>query len=177
MDPIKNMISGSDPLHSDPAAVPDADAALRRVTTRAPMFTDSLPANVLRWFEDRKRRRARVAGVLTLAAAAVTAGVLVATNLGALTTAPEPASTCRPRDSVKHFDADANSESHADGHAHAHSDAFSVRNVDAEGRCWQRGMHQGKCHRRRKTLSKGYGRYSDLRMFRRPDGNHCPRGK
>ncbi|MET3935174.1 hypothetical protein [Arthrobacter sp. OAP107] len=95
MDPIKNLISGSDPLRNDPAALPDADAALRRVTTEAPLFTDSLPANVLR-FEDRKRRRARVAGVLALAAAAVTAGVLVATNLGPLVSAPEPAGTVVP---------------------------------------------------------------------------------
>src|SRR4051794_33986328 len=95
MDPIKNLISGSDPLRNDPAAVPDADAALRRGTTETPLFTDSLPANVLR-FEDRKRRRARVAGVLTLAAAAVTAGVLVATNLGPLVSAPEPAGTVVP---------------------------------------------------------------------------------
>ncbi|MFC9353949.1 hypothetical protein [Arthrobacter sp. NPDC057013] len=95
MDPIKNLISGSDPLRNDPAAVPDADDALRRVTTEAPMFTDSLPPNVLR-FEDRKRRRARVAGVLTLTAAAVTAGVLVAANLGTLVSAPEPAGTVVP---------------------------------------------------------------------------------
>ncbi|MFE5839738.1 hypothetical protein [Arthrobacter sp. NPDC056493] len=95
MDPIKNLISGSDPLRNDPAGVPDAEAALRRVTTEAPMFTDSLPAHVLR-FEDRKRRRARVAGVLTLAAAAVTAGVLVAANLGTLVSAPEPAGTVVP---------------------------------------------------------------------------------
>jgi hypothetical protein len=94
MDPIKNLISGSDPLRSDPA-VPDADEALRRVTTGVPMFTDSLPPNVLQ-FEDRKRRRARVAGVLTLAAAAVTAGVLVATNLGPLVSAPAPAGTIVP---------------------------------------------------------------------------------
>jgi hypothetical protein len=95
MDPIKNLISGSDPLRNDSAAVPDAEAALLRVTTEAPMFTDSLPANVLR-FEDRKRRRARVAGALTLAAAAVAAGVLVATNLGPLVPAPEPAGTVVP---------------------------------------------------------------------------------
>ncbi|MBT2550017.1 hypothetical protein [Arthrobacter sp. ISL-65] len=95
MDPIKNLISGSDPIRNDPAAVPDADEALRRVTTGAPMFTDSLPPNVLQ-FEDRKRRRARVAGVLTLAAAAVTAGVLVATNLGPLVSAPAPAGTVVP---------------------------------------------------------------------------------
>jgi hypothetical protein len=95
MDPIKSLISGSDPLRNDPAEMPDAGAALRRVTTEAPMFTDSLPANVLR-FQDRKRRRARMAGVLTLAAAAVTAGVLVATNLGPLVSAPEPAGTVVP---------------------------------------------------------------------------------
>ena len=95
MDPIKNLISGSDPLRDDPAAMPDADAALQRVTSGAPMFTDSLPPNVLR-FEDRKRRRARVAGVLTVAAAAVTAGVLVAGNLGTLVSAPAPAGTVVP---------------------------------------------------------------------------------
>jgi hypothetical protein len=95
MDPIKNLISGSDPLRNDPAAMPDAEAALGRATSGVPMFTDSLPPNVLR-FEDRKRRRARVAGALTLAAAAVTAGVLVAGNLGTLVSAPAPAGTALP---------------------------------------------------------------------------------
>jgi hypothetical protein len=71
MDPIKNLISGSDPLRNDPAAMPDAEAALGRATSGVPIFTDSLPPDVLR-FEDRKRRRVRVAGVLTIAAAAVT---------------------------------------------------------------------------------------------------------
>ncbi|WP_353711816.1 hypothetical protein [Arthrobacter sp. K5] len=98
MDPIKSLISGSDPLRNDPAEMPDADAALRRVTSGAPMFTDSLPANVLR-FRDRKRRQARVAGVLTLAAATVTAGVLVATNFGALISAPAPAGPVAPTSS------------------------------------------------------------------------------
>lgn len=99
MDPIKKLISGSDPLRNDPAGTPDADEALRRVSRGAPMFTDSLPANVLR-FGDRKRRRARVAGVLTLAAAAVTAGVLVAANLGSLVSAPAPAGTVVPPESA-----------------------------------------------------------------------------
>jgi hypothetical protein len=91
MDPIKNFISAADPVHSDPS-VPDAEAALRRMLAEPAAFTDSLPPNVTS-LEDRKRQRARLAGVLTLAAAAVTAGVLVATNLGALTSAPEPAGT------------------------------------------------------------------------------------
>ncbi|WP_395402902.1 hypothetical protein ACHMXB_03785 [Arthrobacter sp. UC242_113] len=94
MDPIKNLIAGADPLRSDPA-VPDADEALRQVTSGLPMFTDSLPPNVLR-FEHRKRRRARVAAAVTLAAAAVTAGVLVATNVGPLASGPAPAGTALP---------------------------------------------------------------------------------
>jgi hypothetical protein len=91
MDPIKNFISATDPVHEDPS-VPDGEAALRRMFAEPAAFTDSLPPNVPS-LEDRQRRLARPARVLTLAAAAVTAGVLVATNLGALTTAPEPAST------------------------------------------------------------------------------------
>ncbi|WP_427132753.1 hypothetical protein [Pseudarthrobacter sp. S9] len=92
MDPIKKLISGTDPLTVDSSAAPDGEEALRRMLSEPAAFSDSLPANVVP-FEDRKRRRARLAGVLTLAAAAVTAGVLVATNLGSLTTAPVPAST------------------------------------------------------------------------------------
>lgn len=91
MDPIKNFISATDPVHNDPS-VPDGEAALRRMLSEPAAFSDSLPSNVTS-LDDRKRRRARLAGVLTLAAAAVTAGVLVATNVGAMTTAPEPAST------------------------------------------------------------------------------------
>jgi hypothetical protein len=94
MDPIKRLISGSDPLRQEPAATPDAEAALRKALSGPPMFSDSLPAHVMR-FEDRKRRRARVAGVLALTAAAVTAGVLVATNLGPLVS-PAPAGTVAP---------------------------------------------------------------------------------
>ncbi|WP_202615886.1 hypothetical protein [Arthrobacter sp. H-02-3] len=94
MDPIKNMISATDPVRNDPS-VPDGEAALRRMLTEPREFSDSLPRNVVS-LADRKHRRARLAGVLTLAAAAVTAGVLVATNLGALTTAPAPASTVTP---------------------------------------------------------------------------------
>jgi hypothetical protein len=91
MDPIKNMISGADPVHHD-SPVPDGEAALRRMLTEPPLFSDSLPRNVSS-LADRQRRKTRLAGVLTLAAVAATAGVLVATNLGSLTTAPAPASS------------------------------------------------------------------------------------
>ena len=91
MDPIKNRISATDPVHNDPS-VPDGEAALRRMFTEPAAFSDALPANVTS-LTDRRLRRARLAGVVTLAAAAVTAGILAVTNLGALTTAPAPAST------------------------------------------------------------------------------------
>ncbi len=94
MDPIKNMISAADPVHNDPS-VPDGEAALRRMLTEPGEFSDRLPHDVSS-LADRKQRRARLAGVLTLAAAAVTVGVLVATNLGSLTTAPVPAGTVAP---------------------------------------------------------------------------------
>ncbi|WP_223985576.1 hypothetical protein [Arthrobacter sp. NicSoilB8] len=85
------MISATDPVHNDPS-VPDGEAALSKMLAEPGEFSDSLPRNVFS-LAARKHRRARLAGVLTLAAAAVTAGILVATNLGSLTTAPEPAST------------------------------------------------------------------------------------
>lgn len=95
MDPIQKLISGADPLRDDTAEVPDADAALRGALAGPPVFSDGLPANVVP-FVERRRSRARLAGVLGLAAAAVTAGVLVGTNLGALTLAPAPAGPAAP---------------------------------------------------------------------------------
>lgn len=89
MDPIKNMISSTDPVDSDPSPS-EAEAALRRMLTSPPLYSDSLPAGVIP-LADRQRRKARIAGVLTLTAAAVAAGVLVATNLGSITMAPAPA--------------------------------------------------------------------------------------
>jgi hypothetical protein len=91
MDAIKNRMSAIDPLQNDPT-VPDGEAALRRMLSEPAAFSDSLPSGVTS-LADRKHRRARLAGVLTLAAAAVSAGVLVAANLGAFSAAPEPAST------------------------------------------------------------------------------------
>lgn len=91
MDPIKNMISAADPMPNDSSAQ-DGEAALRRMLTEPQMFSDSLPREVSSSFVDRQRRRsARLGGILTLAAVAVTAGLLVATNLGSVTTAPAPA--------------------------------------------------------------------------------------
>lgn len=95
MDPIQKLISGADPLRYDAAEAPDADTALRGVLAGPPLFSDSLPANLVP-FEERRRRRARLAGGLALAAAAMTAGVLVATNLGPVTSAPVPAGPVAP---------------------------------------------------------------------------------
>jgi len=91
MDPIKNMISVTDPLHNDPSA-PDSEAALRRMLSEPAAFSDRLPAGATPLAE-RRLRRARVAGAITLAAAAVTAGVLAVTNFGPVTPAPGPAIT------------------------------------------------------------------------------------
>lgn len=91
MDPIRNLISGADPIGSD-QAVPDGEEALRAMFSRPEVFADRLAPNVPTLAE-RRQRRARVAGLITIAAAAVTVGVLVSLNLGPLTAAPAPAST------------------------------------------------------------------------------------
>lgn len=91
MDPIKNMVSATDPVRNDPST-PDGEAALRRMLSGPAAFSDRLPAGAAS-LEERRLRRARLAGVITLAAAAVTAGVLAATNLGPVTSAPGPAIT------------------------------------------------------------------------------------
>lgn len=91
MDPIKKMISATDPLRDDPSGAVDGEAALRRILSEQTASRDSIPAGVVP-FPDRRLRRARLAGVLTLAAA-VAAGVLVAINLGPLTSATLPAAT------------------------------------------------------------------------------------
>ncbi|MBT2597771.1 hypothetical protein [Arthrobacter sp. ISL-72] len=93
MDPIKNLIAGTDPLHSDPFGVPDGETELRRMLSEPAAFSDNVATGVASLDDARRRRRAKVAALLTIAVAAVAAGVLVAGNLGALTSAPEPAST------------------------------------------------------------------------------------
>ncbi|MDV8146848.1 hypothetical protein [Arthrobacter sp. B10-11] len=91
MDPIKTMISATDPVRNDPST-PDGEAALRRMLADPAVFSDRLPAGGTT-LEERRLRRARIAGAVTLAAAAVTAGVLAATNLGPMSSAPGPAAT------------------------------------------------------------------------------------
>jgi hypothetical protein len=91
MDPIRNLVSGADPVRHNPA-VPDGEEALRGMLGRAGGFTDRVSPDIPTLAE-RRQRRARVAGLMTIAAAAVTAGVLVTVNLGPLTVAPAPAGT------------------------------------------------------------------------------------
>ncbi|WP_104175446.1 hypothetical protein [Arthrobacter sp. Y81] len=100
MDPIKNLIAGADPLHSDPSGIPDGETALRRMLSEPAAFSDDATVGIASMDDARRRRRAKVAGLVTIAAAAVAAGVLVASNLGALTSAPEPASTVAATESA-----------------------------------------------------------------------------
>lgn len=91
MDPIKNLVSGVDPIGHDPA-VPDGEEALHLMLSRPGAFTDRVAPDVPTLAE-RRQRRGRIAGLMAIAAAAVTAGTLVAVNLGPLTAAPAPATT------------------------------------------------------------------------------------
>ncbi|MCZ9883921.1 hypothetical protein [Arthrobacter sp. B2a2-09] len=93
MDAIKNLISATDPLKTDPAAVPDAETVLRQVVTDRSEAVDKMPPNVRSLADARRQRAVRIAGLLTIAAAAVTAGVLVVSNLGALSGAAVPANS------------------------------------------------------------------------------------
>lgn len=93
MDPIKELIEGADPLRGGGEPVPDAEAALARMLAAPAGGADKLPPNVRSFAAARRLRNARIAGLLTMAAAAVTAGVLVATHLGAINAVPVPAGT------------------------------------------------------------------------------------
>ncbi|MET3369977.1 UNVERIFIED_CONTAM: hypothetical protein ABIE34_003236 [Jeotgalibacillus campisalis] len=93
MDPIKNQISAIDPLTIDPVAEPNGEEALHRILSGTTVFSDSRPIAAVTSLEQRRRRKARIAGGLLLGAAAVTAGVLVAANFGSVNSAPAPAVT------------------------------------------------------------------------------------
>ena len=93
MDRINKLIADTDPLNNDARREPDGEVALHRMFSEPAAFSDTGLADVASLDEVRRRRRARLAGAVTIAVAAVTAGILVATNLGALNSAPEPASS------------------------------------------------------------------------------------
>ena len=93
MDPIKNQISAIDPLTIDPEAEPNGEEALHQILSGTRMFSDSRPIASVTSLENRRRRKAQIAGGLLLGAAAVTASLLVAANLGSLSSTPAPAAT------------------------------------------------------------------------------------
>ncbi|MDQ0634580.1 hypothetical protein QFZ40_002489 [Arthrobacter pascens] len=94
MDAIRNLVAGADPIGPDPI-VPDAEEALGSMFSRPEVFADRVSPDIPTLAE-RRQRRGRVLGLMTIAAAAVTAGVLVSLNLGPLTSAPAPAGTSTP---------------------------------------------------------------------------------
>lgn len=91
MDPIKNQIAAIDPF--EPGTEPDGQEALHRMLSGSTMYSDAKPLRGVPSLEDRRRRKARIAGGLLLGAAAVTAGVLVAANFGQVSSTPAPAVT------------------------------------------------------------------------------------
>lgn len=93
MDPIKNQISAIDPLTIDPEAEPSGEKALHAMLSGTNVFSDSRPLAKVTSLENRRRRTARVVGGLLVGAAAVTAGLFGAANLGSLSSTPAPAAT------------------------------------------------------------------------------------
>jgi hypothetical protein len=93
MDPIKNQISAIDPLTIDPVAEPNGEEALHKILSGTTVFSDSRPLAAVTSLEQRRRRKAQIAGGLLLGAAAVTAGVLVASSFETVSSNPMPAVT------------------------------------------------------------------------------------
>ncbi len=93
MDPIKNQISAIDPLTIDPVAEPNGEEALHKILSGTTVFSDSRPMAAVTSLEQRRRRKAQIAGGLLLGAAAVTAGVLVASSFETVSSNPMPAVT------------------------------------------------------------------------------------
>lgn len=89
MDPIKSLISATDPLKAGPIEVLDAEAVLKQIVTDRSEPVEKMPPDVRSLAGARRQRSVRIAGLLTIAAAAVTAGVLVASN----PVAPVPANS------------------------------------------------------------------------------------
>lgn len=93
MDPIKNQISAIDPLTIDPVAEPNGEEALHKILSGTTVFSDNSPLAAVTSLEQRRRRKAQIAGGLLLGAAAVTAGVLVASSFETVSSNPLPAVT------------------------------------------------------------------------------------
>ena len=91
MDAIRNLVAGADPIGPNPT-IPDAEEALHAMFSRPEVYADRVSEDIPTLAE-RRQRRGRTIGLLTMAAAAVTAGVLVTINLGPLTAGPAPANT------------------------------------------------------------------------------------
>ncbi|MFK0008120.1 hypothetical protein ACIQTZ_13800 [Paenarthrobacter sp. NPDC090520] len=91
MDPIKNQIAAIDPF--DPATEPNGEEALHKMLSGSTVYSDTNPLKSVPSLEERRLRKARIAGGLLLGAAAVTAGVLVASNFGPASSMPAPAVT------------------------------------------------------------------------------------
>ncbi|MFJ4210146.1 hypothetical protein ACIPY2_16960 [Paenarthrobacter sp. NPDC089675] len=91
MDPIKNQIAAIDPF--DPATEPNGEEALHKMLSGSTVYSDTNPLRGVPSLEERRLRKARIAGGLLLGAAAVTAGVLVASNFGPVSSTPAPAVT------------------------------------------------------------------------------------
>ena len=98
MDAIRNLVAGADPIGPNPTT-PDAEEALHSMFSRPEVYADRVSADIPTLAE-RRQRRGRAIGLLTIAAAAVTAGVLVSINLGPLTAGPAPANTSTPTPSA-----------------------------------------------------------------------------
>ena len=93
MDPIKNQISAIDPLTIEPVAEPNGEEALHKILSGTTVFSDNRPLAAVTSLEQRRRRKAQIAGGLLLGAAAVTAGVLVASSFETVSSNPMPAVT------------------------------------------------------------------------------------
>ncbi|PRB37625.1 hypothetical protein [Arthrobacter sp. MYb51] len=93
MDPIKNQISAIDPLTIEPVAEPNGEEALHKILSGTTVFSDNRPLAAVTSLEQRRRRKVQIAGGLLLGAAAVTAGVLVASSFETVSSNPMPAVT------------------------------------------------------------------------------------
>ena len=91
MDAIRNLVAGADPIGPAPT-IPDAEEALHSMFSHPEVYADRVSPDIPTLAE-RRQRRGRTLGLLTIAAAAVTAGVLLSINLGPLTAGPAPANT------------------------------------------------------------------------------------